>query len=100
MRDRKIQRDTIRLASRVYAAAAGVLGVTAGMGAFSLISWGQSISMVVGAVALLVLAAVAVVTLLVLAQLFDTLIDTSEELEEQTRVLRELLRRSAPESSQ
>jgi hypothetical protein len=88
MNDRQEQRATIRLAARVYTLAAGVLGVIAGMGAFSVLASGPSIISVLTAIALLVAAAVVVITLLVAANLFLTIISIAEDLELQTHLLR------------
>ena len=88
MNDRQDHRDTIRLAARVYTLAAGVLGVLAGMSAFSILAAGPNITSVLSAIALLVVAAVVVITLLVAANLFLTLINAAEDIETQTHLLR------------
>jgi len=83
-------RDTIRLVARLYTFCAAVVGMAAGIGAVSLVTWGRNLPAVAGACALLALAAVVVVTLLLIAQLFELLVGAAADLREQTLLLRRL----------
>ncbi|MAE69457.1 MAG: hypothetical protein CME06_03190 [Gemmatimonadetes bacterium] len=99
MSESKGPRDSIRAVARLYVFCAAIIGLFAGIGAVTLATWGGNLLSIGGAVALLTLAAILVATLLLFAQLFELFVEAVGSIQEQTRLLRELVRiaRSRPE---
>ena len=86
------RRESIRAVARLYVFCAAIVGLFAGIGDVTLATWGGNLLAIGGAIAILTLAAIAVASLLLFAQLFELFLEAVGAIQEQTGLLRELVR--------